>query len=517
MASLEPLTDRRSIEEAVKQKVEDKKFRPIFVLVLLYHKGMYEDAYSYAFNLLNSEINEIFKPLIKRILVISALNAGEFGEISSYFMRDIQSGTPDSIITWAVAEDLYYQEEFERSERIASRVYNSRDREISALSLYAGGWCNLHMKRYNEALGLLERAIERTNRQDLKSILKIGKALALFNLGKRQEAYSLISSIREDDIPEKSRRELLYYRGLIAYYNRYDDVAMRDFSKFIQEFPEDPRAAFVALRLSDLYRFKGDFKNAIANLEWIVANFGKIPEKENALYLLGELYFSQEEYEKALHRYLQLIEDFNESDYISAARIRVEQILTTLATEDEKYIEMFERYLPNSPKLAEVYYYWGSKYLEKGDLEKAAEYFYRLAVKFPEHPKAPEALYTAGQIYLKMGRYADAIETFKRLLDLYPRFDKKGETYTGIGVALINEGRPLEAVKFLEEALRKEAPNLSEYDKALIYMYLGMAYEKSGNLTKARDYLERARNQFFAIGRIDKLEEVNRYLDALPQ
>lgn len=516
-SAIDLLTDRQSIEKTVKDRIKEKDLIPLFIISLLYEKGIYEDAASEAFELLNGDIDEQFKPIIRRIFALSSLNAGRFGDVSAMFIHDVQTENADSIITWAVAEDIYYQKEYERSERISSRLYNSTDRELSALALYNGGWSNLHMKKYNEALGLLERALQRTGRPELINILKIGKAIALFNSGKRQEAYSLIKSIDENSIPEKSRKELLYYRGLIAYYNKDDDLALKDMSRFVQEFPEDPRSAFIALKLSDLYRFRGDFKEAISNLEWIVANFGRIPEKENALYLLGELYYSQEDYEKALHRYLQLMDEFGESDYIPAARIRVEQILTKLATDDEKYIDMFERYFPNSPKLADVYYYWGGKYFQKGDLEKAAEYFYKLAIKFPNHPKAPEALYTAGQLYLKMGKYADAAEAFKRLINLYPKFDKKGDAYAGIGVSLINEGRPAEAVRFLENALHKEASNLSEYDKAIIYMYLGMAYEKSGNLIKARDYLERARNQFFAIGRVDKLEEVNKYLDALPQ
>ncbi len=516
-SAIDLLTDRQSIEEAIQERIKDRNLRPLFLISLLYERGIFDNAALLSFELLNADIGEQFRPLVKRIFALSSLNAGIFGDVSSMFIHDVQTGSADSIITWAVAEDIYYLKEYGRSERISSRLYNSADTELSAVSLYNGGWSNLHVGKYNESLGLFERAIRRTHRPELINILKIGKAIALFNSGRRQEAYSMIKSIDENSIPEKSRKELLYYRGLIAYYNKDDNLALKDMSRFVQEFPEDPRSAFIALKLSDLYRFRGDFKEAISNLEWIVTNFDRIPEKENALYLLGELYYSQEDYEKALHRYLQLMEEFRESDYIPAARIRVEQILTKLATEDEKYIEIFERYFPGSPKLADVYYYWGGKYFQEGNLEKSAEYFYKLAIKFPNHPKAPEALYTAGQLYLKMGKYSDAAEVFKRLINLYPKFDKKGDAYAGIGVSLINEGRPAEAVRFLENALHKEASKLSEYDKAIIYMYLGMAYEKSGNLIKARDYLERARNQFFAIGRVDKLEEVNKYLDALPQ
>ncbi len=517
-SNLDLMADSSSIARAVEKLNAGEDLSSVLTASLLYLKGYYSPASDMAFSLINSEIPDLYRSIIYRIYAVSTLSAGRYGQVSTLFLPSIESGTlSDSIVIWAVAEDIYYRGNYIRSEKLQSRNYSSTDPELASLSLYGGGWSSLHIGKYREALGLFRKGESRAVRPVVRNLIRVGEAVALFNMGKRQEALSTILSVDEETIPARSRRELLYYRGLIAYYNRKDEQAIRDFSEFIQEFPTDRRAAFVALKLSDLYRFSGNYKEAISNLEWIVANFGRIPEKENALYLLGELYYSQEDYELALHRYLQLIEEFSSSDYIPAARIRVEQILTRLATEDEKYIEVFERYFPDSPKLVDVYYYWGSKYFQEGNLEKAAEYFYKLALKFPKNPKAPEALFTAGQIYMKLGKYADAAEVFKRLLNLYPRFPRRGEAYANVGVSMVNEGRVMEAIRYLENALRKEADRLSEYDKAVIYMYLGLAYEKGGNLQKARDYLERARNQFFAIGRVDKLEEVNKYLDALPR
>ncbi len=517
-SNLDLMADSSSIARAIERLNAGEDLYPILMTAFLYLKGYFASASDMAFALINSDISDIYRSIIYRLYAISSLNAGKYGQVSTMFLPSLEEGAlSDSIVVWAVAEDIYYRGDYVRSERIQSRNYSSRDMKLSSLALYGGGWSSLHIGKYSEALGLFRKGEARARRPVVLNLIKIGEAVALFNMGNRQEALSIILSVDEGAIPPESRRELLYYRGLIAYYNRQDDRAIKDFSEFVQEFPTDRRAAFVALKLSDLYRFSGNYKEAIANLEWIVANFGRIPEKENALYLLGELYYSQEDYELALHRYLQLIEEFSSSDYIPAARIRVEQILTRLAIEDEKYIEVFERYFPDSPKLVDVYYYWGSKYFQEGNLEKAAEYFYKLALKFPKNPKAPEALFTAGQIYMKLGKYADAAEVFKRLLNLYPDFSKRGEAYANVGVSMVNEGRVMEAIRYLENALRREADRLSEYDKAVIYMYLGLAYEKGGNLQKAREYLERARNQFFAIGRVDKLEEVNRYLDALPR
>ncbi len=500
-------------------KDDPKGIRDIILNALIFEGGDYEGAYNKAFSIINSNTILTFERVAYKIYIFSALNSGKYKDaysMANYIIENFPE--VDSIIYLACAEAFYYANSYEKVDFYSSKLYDNSDNNLKALALYLGGWNNLHLKRYNEALSLLSRAYSLVKDEFLKTILQIGIAVAKFNLGDKISAYNSILSINENLFVGQSRAELLYYRGMIAFYYRKDDViAERDFSRFIQDFPKDRRAPFVALKLSDLYRFKGDLKSSISNLEWIRANFDKIPEKENALYLLGELYLSQEDYQRALYSYLQLIDEFPTSSYIITAKLRAEQILSKLATDNESYIEIFKKYFPNSQLIGDVYYYWGGKYLNDKNEEKASYYFYRLALEFPEHSKAKESIFLAGQLFLRLQKWKDASETFKRLIRLYPNHERIGDADGGLALAMLNQNEPENVIKFLTKALNEDRGKLSEYDKGIIYMYAGLAYENLGNLEKAREYLEMARNQFFGVGRTDMLDQVNQYLDRIPK
>ncbi|MCS7245482.1 MAG: tetratricopeptide repeat protein [candidate division WOR-3 bacterium] len=506
-------------ERLKKLKDEPKGIRDIILNSLIFEGKDYEGAFNKSFSIINSNVIQTFERIAYKIYIFSALNLGKYKEAYSIANFVIQNFfEPDSIIYYACGEAFYYAHEFEKVDFYSSKLYDNADINLRVLSLYLGGWNNLNLRRYNEALSLLNRSYEIATDNFLRIILQIGIAVAKFNLGDKVNSYNSIVSMNENLFTGQSRAELLYHRGMIAFYNKRDDiVAEKDFSRFIQDFPKDERAPFVALKLSDLYRFKGDIKNAISNLEWIRLNFDKIMEKENALYLLGELYLSQQDYQKSLYAYLELMDKFPTSSYASTARLRAEQILSKLATDDEKYIDTYKRYFPTSPQLPDVYYYWGGKYLNDKNDEKASYYFYRLALEFPESPKAKEAIFIAGQLFLKLKKWSDASETFKRLIRIYPEHGRIGDAYGGLALAYLNQNNPEGVISFLTKALREDRGRLSEYDKGVIYMYLGLAYESIGNMEKAREYLEISRNQFFGVGRTDMLEQVNQYLDRIPR
>jgi len=64
---------------------------------------------------------------------------------------------------------------------------------------------------------------------------------------------------------------------------------------------------------------KGDYALAIDGFKIYLDNFSQSPFADNALYWIGECYFSQKEYEEAISRYNELILNFPLGDKVPAA------------------------------------------------------------------------------------------------------------------------------------------------------------------------------------------------------
>jgi tol-pal system protein YbgF len=80
---------------------------------------------------------------------------------------------------------------------------------------------------------------------------------------------------------------------------------------------------------------KGNFQLAIDGFKIYVDNFAQSPFADNALYWIGECHFSQEEYEKAIDRFNQLILTFPLGDKIPAAYLKKGISLMNLERKEE--------------------------------------------------------------------------------------------------------------------------------------------------------------------------------------
>jgi tol-pal system protein YbgF len=80
---------------------------------------------------------------------------------------------------------------------------------------------------------------------------------------------------------------------------------------------------------------KGNFQLAIDGFKIYVDNFPQSPFADNALYWIGECYFSQEEYEQAIDRFNELILTYPLGDKIPAAYLKKGISLVKLDRKEE--------------------------------------------------------------------------------------------------------------------------------------------------------------------------------------
>ena len=183
--------------------------------------------------------------------------------------------------------------------------------------------------------------------------------------------------------------------------------------------------------------------------------------------------------------------------------------------EYDKAIIEFEKSIELDPNHTESYYYLGQCYLQKIIIEYNNKNFFkansliRKANKIseqviPKYEKIIEDNPEDLNSYLRLGyiyevrsiipfinEYNEALEYYLKALDLATSSSSAGNTgiiiylNTRVGCIYFKEKKYSQAIEYLESAIKMSSHN------AEAYYYLGLSYDKIGEMEKAREFLSR--------------------------
>ena len=206
--------------------------------------------------------------------------------------------------------------------------------------------------------------------------------------------------------------------------------------------------------------------------------------------------------------------------------------------EYDKAIIEFEKLIESDPDHTESYYYLGQCYLQKGIIEYnnknifKAYSLYRKANKFaeqviPKYEKTIEDNPEDLNSYLRLGYiyevrsivpfindYDKALEYYLKALDLTTSSSPAGNTgviiylNVRIGYVYFEKKKYSQAIEYLEMAEKMSPQNVE------VAYYLGLSYDKIGEIEKAREFLSRviefAPQSEFAQEAEKKLKKINK-------
>jgi len=161
--------------------------------------------------------------------------------------------------------------------------------------------------------------------------------------------------------------------------------------------------------------------------------------------------------------------------------------------------KFYEDILKYSPSSVRILTNLGNIYYERGDFEKAGEFF-KKAIDAPAGDTFAQPYYNLGNIYRDKGRIDDAIIQFKKAIEVDPTFPF---AYQNLATVYINNKRDLiKGIEILEQ-LKKIQPGNSR-----VYYNLGLVYLATGNTDLAIKNFELGLN--FASGRDEETEKAIR-------
>lgn len=318
-----------------------------------------------------------------------------------------------------------------------------------------------------------------------------------YGLGNLRPAIAYYSKLLDTSSLSKSnlRPDARYALAVALEENSQESAALKQLTMFLAEHPEHRLAAEVQIRLADLQISSGKPDEAIKLLSARAADTAN-PLADYALLRLGYAKSQQGEKEQAREHYLQLIEQFPESEHASTAALSAGQLLHQAGQYDEalrqfrkaltasdagqaveaahwmaltlmrqnqpqEAIELIEQTRKQSEAARESLElqmdYADALYALPERLEEAQQAYEQIASEHQDHPLAPRAAYNAAFAALQRGSLPEARRWSETFLNRYPQDPLRNDVAYVAAEALLQQGEHAAAIKAYDK-LRETDP-----------------------------------------------------------
>ncbi len=283
-----------------------------------------------------------------------------------------------------------------------------------------------------------------------------------------------------------------YMTGLLLDWYGQNDEAIAEYEKAVTF---DPASYIIRLRLGANYVREAEYPKAISQLNKAAE---LKPQDLQPHYLLALVYSSTQNFKKAAEEYELILKSLSATDPQNVEVFSYLGQLYYSQGEYQKAVEQFKRILVIEPNNAEVMSILGSLYLETEERPEAIEMFQKALEIDPEHDGSLNSL---GYMYAEDGIHLDkAIELISRALRIDP---DNGAYLDSLGWAYFKKGQYEKALGNLQKAVIL-------FEDPVIYDHLGDVYLKLDQQDKAleswRNSLEMKPDQEHVVQKIKLLQ-----------
>ena len=242
-----------------------------------------------------------------------------------------------------------------------------------------------------------------------------------------------------------------------AFSDGFYSLAQENLEDFLRSWPATGHIYEAHLLLGRSLYYQNDLKRSSYEFDIVLSAPNASGFEDSALYWMGDIYFSTENYEKALESYQKIMDEYPASKYSGYAG-----------------------------------YSKAWAYYKLGFLEDAIIAFGEVVSKYNFEKIGMESLFKIGECEYISGRYNDAQKSLNDFIGKYPLSEKAAESYYLMGDAGFRQGEYNNSIDYFNRAM-SISPGAKWREFALYRTAQG--YLKAGNYDEsARRFAECVKN-----------------------
>lgn len=473
----------------------------------------------------NEAANQIYNSFVNKYPDHPLANRAKLGKGTVFFSKN-QSAEAEAVLLEAaqMGDDLtkgkaltllgeisLNKKNFENARNNFSRAvqFTSRDLMLNVRALLGLGIVEYYLNNYNNAVRNLQEIKTKVN--DFEND-KVNFYLAESYLARGEYAAALRHYNQVSDVDNTLKKQTIYGKAY-AYFNMKDfSNSVYYFNEFSTKFRNDPNTADARLRLADsyfgiknfdrasaIYRdlfsrdraalndqtyyqycqslFKaGKSSEAIQEFANLQRRFPSSQYADASQYVIGWIYFQQNNFREAINNYNQLITKYPRSQLRPIVYYSMGDSYFNLGQYDSSivfYNKVLEEF-PNTTYILDAVNGIQYAYLAKDQIDNAVNFIDRFINSNPNSRYSDQLFFKKGDIYYSMDDYSKAAEAYRDFVTKYPSSPLVSNAYYWIGKSSANLKRTNEAIDnfniVLERTKKSDISISAALDLAAIYI-----------------------------------------------
>ena len=341
--------------------------------------------------------------------------AGYKGAVAKYnaALIEIQNSIPTTVgaeyqadLNYILGNLFYKVERFESAEQQLTKVIEDfPDSNFVDDAWYVIGDMNYKLQSYTECRDAFRKILENFPNSDLQDDAQYFVAKSLLEELDYEGAY-----LAFDGLTTKRFQKYLNFQDDAWYHAAYclnllgrDNMAIRRYENFLEQFPKSPYRVDVYFDLGRIYAKRQNYENARSNYALAMQYTDDQALLSEIQMAIGHTHYNQGDYKNAIVAHTSLLEKYPESDFIREAKLGIANSHFRMRTWQEA-ADAYKRVINEHPESTNFTPYCAYQ---------VGEAYYGLATHHSEQDKTE----------LAVKKFHKALEWYQKIIDDFPRED----------------------------------------------------------------------------------------------